>query len=277
MVKCGDTIVMTEKVFEENSNRPRYYIHKKLEDAFGCDILFLRWDRKEIYGHSDGIIHYLGDNKILLTNYDDYSLVEYISFKARLERKFEVISLKYPIEMKSKNNWAYINYLQVGRLILVPQLGIDEDRIALEQIQKVVQETFTVIGIPALEAVRMGGALNCISWNINDNITTHKPLKKIISPLQKDAFCEKVIYEVLQQRLDFILPEDMWYEINIAFGYYWNEEVGLGNLIGCETMYRSIKRQLASRHIFFPDSQLYRIVNEICDFIDTIPGVVIHD
>lgn len=162
-------------------------------------------------------------------------------------------------------------------MILVPQLGIEEDHLAIEQIQRAVPDTFTVIGIPANEAVKMGGALNCISWNIDDNISSQKPLKKLISPLQKDAFSERVIYEVLQQRLDFILTEDMWYDINEAFKNYWNKEIGLGNLFDCETMFRSIKQQLISKHIIYPDEQLYRIVNEIYDFIDTIPGAVIHD
>ena len=275
VVKCGDTIVMTEKVFEENPNRPKYYVRKTLEDAFGCNILFLPWDRKEIYGHSDGIIHYLGENKILLTNYDDYSFAEYKSFKARLESKFEVITLKYPVERKNMNNWAYINYLQVGGLILVPQLGIEEDEMALEQIQKAIPDTYSVIGVPAIEAVKMGGALNCISWNIDDNISAQKVVK-IISPLQNDAFSEKVIYEVLQQRLDFILPKETWYDINKAFENYWDEEAGIGNFVDCDSMYWSIKRQLSAEHILFPDDKLYRIVNVIWDFIDTIPGVIIH-
>ena len=50
--------------------------------------------------------------------------------------------------------------------MLVPQLGLDEDQQALEQIRKALPH-HEVISIPALEAVRRGGALNCISWNIS--------------------------------------------------------------------------------------------------------------
>lgn len=62
VVKCSDKIVMTEKVFFENKDKPRTRIQQMLEEAFECEIVFLPWDRNEIFGHSDGIVHYVGDN-----------------------------------------------------------------------------------------------------------------------------------------------------------------------------------------------------------------------
>lgn len=53
---------------------------------------------------------------------------------------------------------------------MVPQLGIPEDTMAIEQIKDAVPDYINVIGIPSLEAVNKGGALNCISWNIDANI-----------------------------------------------------------------------------------------------------------
>ena len=165
VVKCGDTIVMTEKVFVENKDKTRTEVERILKDAFRCDILFLPWDRKETFGHSDGIVHYAGDGKILLTNYDDSSLYYFRRFRKVLEKQFEVVPLKYATKRRHAHSWAYINFLQIGRLILVPQLGLEEDEQALEQIANALSD-FEVIGIPALEAVRRGGGLNCISWNI---------------------------------------------------------------------------------------------------------------
>lgn len=166
VVKCGDTIVMTEKVFHENSKYSREGIEEYLRYAFDCDIMFLPWDKSEKYGHSDGIIHYLGDNKVLLTNYDDFDSDYYHQFKTILEQKFEVIPLHYPVTNKHKDNWCYVNYLQIGNLVIVPQLGIPEDEMAIEQIQKVLPDA-KVVGVSATEAVKDGGALNCLSWNID--------------------------------------------------------------------------------------------------------------
>ena len=68
-------------------------------------------------------------------------------------------------EKADENSWAYINFLQVGNLVLVPRLGIPEDEQALQQIAEAMP-LCKVVGVPAFEAVRKGGALNCISWNI---------------------------------------------------------------------------------------------------------------
>ena len=167
VVKCGDTIVMTEKVFHENKDKSRDEVERILTDAFKCDLLFLPWDRSEPLGHSDGIVHYMGANKVLLTNYDDFSPYFFRRFKKALERKFEIIPLKYPTKRKHQRSWAYINFLQTKHLIMVPQLGIAEDEQAIEQIGNAFSQ-YEIIGIPALEAVRRGGALNCISWNVKD-------------------------------------------------------------------------------------------------------------
>lgn len=164
VVKCGDTVVMTDKVFVENKDKTPAEVERILREAFQCDILFLPWDG-ERYGHSDGIVHYIGDGKILLTNYQDFSRHYYYRFRRVLDKKFEVINLKYKANRHRERSWCYINFLQVGQLVLVPQLGTEEDGQALEQIEKALPRC-EVIGIPAIEAVRRGGALNCISWNI---------------------------------------------------------------------------------------------------------------
>lgn len=164
VVKCGDTVVMTDKVFVENKDKTPAEVERILREAFQCDILFLPWDG-ERYGHSDGIVHYIGDGKILLTNYQDFSRYYYYRFRRVLDKKFEVANLKYKANRHRERSWCYINFLQVGQLVLVPQLGTEEDGQALEQIEKALPRC-EVIGIPAIEAVRRGGALNCISWNI---------------------------------------------------------------------------------------------------------------
>ena len=193
VVKCGDKIVMTEKVFVENCNLEHEEVIKRLEDAFQCEIVFIPWDyMHEIYGHSDGVVHYLGGNRVLMTNYEQFDADMAKKFRQVLDEHFEVVSLKYDVEHLDKNSWAYINYLQIGKLVLVPQLGIPEDRQALQQIRAYLPEC-NVIGVPdAMEAVKNGGALNCISWNIKAPDTNqkfvedyHKQAQRVVKEQQK--------------------------------------------------------------------------------------------
>ena len=166
VVKCGNKIVMTEKVFAENDDKSRSEVQRLLEEVFQFDIVFLPWDKNEKYGHSDGIIHYIGNSRVLMTNYDDFDKTFAQDFLRILEKHFDVTVLKYNVKQQHKRSWSYINYLQIGKLALVPQLGISEDEQALQQIAEAMPQC-KVVGVPALEAVRKGGALNCISWNIN--------------------------------------------------------------------------------------------------------------
>ena len=165
VVRSDDKIVMTEKVFYENKDKSRNEVQRLLEEAFECDIIFLPWDRKEIFGHSDGIVHYAGDNRVLMTNYADFDAAKANMILRLLGKYVEVIPLMYNVKRKHERSWAYINFLQIGNLVLVPQLGIPEDEQALQQIMDVMPRC-KVIGVPALEAVCKGGALNCISWNV---------------------------------------------------------------------------------------------------------------
>ena len=165
VVKCGNTIVMTEKVFAENRDKSINEVDRILKDAFQCDVVYLPWDHRETFGHSDGIVHFAGDGKVLITNYGDISPRFYCRFRVALEKHFEVVPLYYKTKRIHARSWSYINFLQVGKLVFVPQLGLEEDEQAQEQIGNAMPDC-EVVGIPSLEAVRRGGALNCISWNI---------------------------------------------------------------------------------------------------------------
>ena len=188
VVKCGNIVVMTEKVFAENRDKSPIEVDRILKDAFQCDVLYLPWDRHETFGHSDGIVHYAGNGRILLTNYGDNSLYYFRRFRKALEKHFEVIPLNYDVKKPHASSWAYINFLQIGKLILVPLLGLKEDEQALEQISNAIPGC-EVIGIPAMEAVRRGGGLNCISWNT--------------TTLQDDNFEESIIGQAnIQQAPD---------------------------------------------------------------------------
>ncbi len=79
--------------------------------------------------------------------------------------------LKFKVNRKDKRNWAYINFLQTKDLILLPKLKIDEDKQAMEQIEKYYPDYAKdnrIVQIDMSKVIKFGGALNCISWTIKD-------------------------------------------------------------------------------------------------------------
>ena len=114
--------------------------------------------------------------------------------------------------------------------------------------------------------------------DVYDHDDTNKPgIKTLISPYQEDAFTEEVLYEVVNNKIGFVLPYHLWEEINEAFEYYWDEEVGVNGDIFEGDMFISIRKYLNADLFYCPDELLQEIVTAIEEFIVTIPGVIIPD
>lgn len=169
VVKAGKYIIMTEKVYVENSHLKPAEVRAQLRSIFHRDVIMLPWDIKEPYGHADGIIKAIDANTVLLTNYDDFDFHYAKRFEEILSKYFTVKKLSYHVEHPNKNNWAYINFLRIGDTIFIPGLGAEEDEQALQQIKSYYPEC-KVLQIEASEVVEKGGALNCITWNIKETL-----------------------------------------------------------------------------------------------------------
>lgn len=53
-------------------------------------------------------------------NYDDYDTEYYEECSRRLSKVFKVESLHYEVKDGDSRNWAYINFLTVGKLMMIP-------------------------------------------------------------------------------------------------------------------------------------------------------------
>ncbi len=171
VVKCGDRIVMTEKVFNENPIKTHEEIISELQELFGCKIIFLPWDKYEKHGHSDGIVRWLGAGKVLLTAYE-LDLEMQTRFEKILSKHFEVEKLIFTRPRHGKKNtWAYINFLQTDKVIIIPALGTPEDEEALVQFKAFFPKyEGRIEQLNVKRIINKGGALNCVSWNIKQTV-----------------------------------------------------------------------------------------------------------
>ena len=159
-------VIMTEKVFQENSQIDQSEVLAILKENFyGADIVFLPWDKYDICGHTDGIIHNIGDGKILV-NLKVYPPEIEREMRRRLSDDFAVIDLK--LSKYDENSWAYINMLQTRDVIIIPGLGLPTDGEALSQIKELHPSydgrIYQINIAPIIK--KWGGALNCLSWTV---------------------------------------------------------------------------------------------------------------
>jgi len=168
VIKCPDSIIMTEKVFAENSKYARIRLINQLENLFQTELIFIPQDKKDKYGHADGMVRNIQGNRLLITNYRDTNKALRAELIKILQPKFEIEELHFDVPNPNfALNWAYINYLRVGDLLILPALGIEEDAFALQQFKDIFR--ITVEQVNVLSIAKKGGALNCISWNVKAN------------------------------------------------------------------------------------------------------------
>ena len=178
MVPCGPYIVMTDKVFAENGYAKGDADFKALlESELQHPVIIIPWimhgdfyaEDTDKYGHADGFIKWCGDNRVLMGNHGDEYPAEAAAIREILESYgFKVTEMRFKGRVSSPHtnlNWAYINFLQVGKNIIMPIFNIDEDEIA----KRYIQDAFPDCKIYQIEMTKIaqkGGALHCISWNI---------------------------------------------------------------------------------------------------------------
>jgi len=170
-------VVMTEKVLVENPKYSKNQIEEIVISAFheyAMTIVWLPWDRKEIFGHTDGIVRYIGTNEEgrarVLVNLELYDEEIANSMYESLAKHFEVIELK--LSHYDELSWAYINCVQTQDFIIIPGIGDPvTDAEALAQYKDLFPEyEDDIYQVQMHDFIKEhGGALNCCTWTIYEN------------------------------------------------------------------------------------------------------------
>ena len=164
VISCGNKVIMTDKIFKENPNYPRTALIDMLSDLLEAELVLIPWDRYEEYGHSDGMVRYIGEGRVLLNNYFDFDKYLRKRLINALTPHFDVSELHYGTF--TKNSWAYINFLHVGKHVFVPMLSEKVDDFAFCQIADAFSHS-QCHPIGSCEfVVAHGGGLNCTTWNV---------------------------------------------------------------------------------------------------------------
>ena len=168
---------MTEKVMYENPNYSKESIEALLKCAFlesELTVVWLPWDRKDAFGHTDGIVRFLDTNKEgrprVLVNLELYEDDIANQMYDALAEHFEVIELK--LSEYDDLSWAYINCLQTADFIIIPGIGNDvTDAEAMKQYNDLFPYYKDHIYMVQMRdfIAEQGGALNCLTWTFNEN------------------------------------------------------------------------------------------------------------
>lgn len=170
IIKGGNWVILTEKVFKENKHIEKSILLNQIEKLFSSQVIVIPAEPYDFTGHADGIIRYYDSNTVLMNRYQDK---QHKSFRNRLRAALKTAGISaIEIEYNPHNNGNYtaangyyINFLQMKDFILVPTFHLKEDERALRQFEDLFPD-HAIDTIDSRDISKDGGVLNCISWNI---------------------------------------------------------------------------------------------------------------
>ena len=163
-----DRAIISDRIFSENPNRDKDELVKELGKQLECEIIIIPAEKDDMTGHADGMVRFVNRDTILGNNRAD----EYKYWREGMQKVIDKYGLTYidipffaPKDSKHPLSAVgiYVNYLEVNNLIVLPVFGRDEDKLAVDIIQKTFPER-VVETIDYNDVAYEGGLLNCTTW-----------------------------------------------------------------------------------------------------------------
>ena len=165
-VRYKNKAIMTDKIFKENPSKTKDEIIEIIKTKCDLeDLIIIPKQPYDIYGHSDSMVRWIDENSVLV---NDFS-IESKTFNNKLIKSLQkhhlnIKAMKYNNSFFTKDrNWgAYLNFIKIENVLIVPIYGINEDILALEQLQNIYKNCI-IEPIKFDSIIKNGGALHCVS------------------------------------------------------------------------------------------------------------------
>jgi len=183
MVSSRQVVILTDKAYRENRTWSRPGFRAALRATLGvARCLVIPAEPGDCFGHADGVVRFLDERSVVV---NDHSAQD-PSYGRRLREiltraglRVEVLPYRPDTSVNDGVPSAvgnYLNFLQVGPLILVPAYGAPEDEPARRRLESLLPGA-QVIPIPCAELAARGGVLHCASWTVRLS-RTHRIFSK---------------------------------------------------------------------------------------------------
>ena len=171
-VRYKNKAIMTDKIFKENPTKTKEEIIRTIKSICKLyELIIVPKQPYDIYGHSDSMVRWIDENSVLVNDFSNESK----SFNQKLlkilnNHNLNIKSMKYSDTFfTKKRNWgAYLNFIKIENILIVPVYGIDEDNLAINQIQNCFKNCI-IEPIILNEIINAGGAIHCLTSEKKDN------------------------------------------------------------------------------------------------------------
>ncbi|MDE5857596.1 MAG: agmatine deiminase family protein [Muribaculaceae bacterium] len=174
VVMYENRAIITDRVFSENPDWERDKLIDELSKLLECEIIIIPAYKPDydFTGHADGMMRFVDRHTVLVNNLNqDLKYMKDAIIKALDKANLKYINFPW-FEHKIKGNkdhaiGIYINYLEVGDLIVMPIFCVDgnKDAEALAKLKEVFPNKI-IETIIYNDVALQGGLLNCTTWVI---------------------------------------------------------------------------------------------------------------
>lgn len=172
VVMLGNKAIITDRIFSENPDWDKEKLINELSTLLECEIIIIPAYKPEYdyTGHADGMIRFVDSNTVLVNNLDlDLKYMKVAIVKALEKTNLKFINFPwFEYKIKGNNEHAigiYLNYLEVGNLIVMPVFGVpgNKDAEALAKLKEIFPNKI-IETIDYNDIALTGGILNCTTW-----------------------------------------------------------------------------------------------------------------
>jgi agmatine deiminase len=161
--------IVSSRVLSDNAYQfpNKEAILQRLHTDLQREIIIIPQYPNEETGHADGLIRFINDNTVFINSTKNEPQQTWLKALKEVLSLHNMAYQELPCMVNDAMDTAeglYINFLQVGNLIVMPQFGNPTvDALSLEKVSKAFKG-FTVIPFSANWIAKEGGVFHCMSW-----------------------------------------------------------------------------------------------------------------
>lgn len=166
-----DTVVITERILEDNPGYTRQEIHQRIQSGLQLEtVAIIPEGVREKTGHADGMVVWLSQVVLGVARFEEPARSRVLRALEQELPGVELVELPFQPTGDMWEGWesaagVYVNALLTEHALYIPQFGLEADALA-ERAYRLFSAK-DVIPVRTGREVRLGGSIHCLTWELN--------------------------------------------------------------------------------------------------------------
>lgn len=162
--------VISDRVFSENPTIPQTALVLELERLLDARVIIIPSLTSDWTGHADGMVRFLDEHTALGNSTPYQNGLEQRIARTLKANGIDTLDFPYFSSPKKSAVGSYLNFLETEKAVFLPIFGAPEDERAIARANALFAKP--VVPVQFNEIAEEGGCLNCISWELNTQISS---------------------------------------------------------------------------------------------------------